>query len=191
LLQVAPVAHWNVQFPGPVHRFVHVEPVWQMNVQPPPLHDVSQTAPVSHVIVQPPPLHEGMHVVFGAHVNVQPPLKHPGVQVPDTHVQDPSVPQPVPASPPSPASVDASTAPSLVLVEPSLPESGFVVTSGDASVTLGASAAASEPASWLTADSSHAQTATSAATRTPCVRWREIIATPCNRIEPSTSRAPG
>jgi hypothetical protein len=73
LLQVALASHWNVQFPGPVQRFVHVLPARQMNVQPPPLHDVSHTAPDSHVIVHPPPLHDGMHVVLSLQSKVHEP----------------------------------------------------------------------------------------------------------------------
>ena len=98
MLHVACGSHWNVQFPGPVQRFVQVLPAWQMNVHPPPLHDVSHVAPDSHVIVHPPPLHEGMHVVFDLQSNVHEPPKQPGEHVPDVHVHEPSVPQPVLAS---------------------------------------------------------------------------------------------
>jgi len=98
LLQLAWASHWKVQFPGPVQRFVHVEPAWQMNVQPPPLHDVSHVAPDSHVIVQPPPLHEGTQVVPFLQSNVHEPLKQPGEHVPVVQVHEPSELQPVLAS---------------------------------------------------------------------------------------------
>jgi len=122
LLHVACASHWNVQFPGPVHKFVQVAPAWQMKVQPPPLQDVSHVAPDSHVIVQPPPLHEGMHVVPFLQSNVHEPLKQPGLHVPVVHVHEPSVVQPVfPSNPSLGESFGASLATSCVVT--SAPES--------------------------------------------------------------------
>ena len=183
MLQTACGSHWNVQLPGPVHRFVQVLPAWQMKVHPPPLHDVSHVAPDSQVIVHPPPLHEGMHVVFALQSNVHEPLKQPGEHVPEAHVHEPSVPHPVLASPPSPPSAASALA---SFGAASFPESGLVETSGVASATGEESAAgASDPASSrLMGRSSHAQIATNAATP-------RTTETRSNRIALSTRSARG
>lgn len=109
LLHVACGSHSKVHPPiEPAHKFVHVLPALQTNVQSPPEHDESHVAPFSHVIVHPPPLHDGMQSVDFKQSNEHEPLKQPGVQVPCEHVHDPSDVHPVAPSNPSSDASDAS-----------------------------------------------------------------------------------
>jgi hypothetical protein len=169
----------NVQFPGPVQRFVQVLPALQMNVQPPPLHDVSHVAPSSHVMVQSPPLHDGMHDVPLSQSNVHDPAKQPGAQLPEVHVHEPSDPQPVDASAESAASL-ASVAFASSLAESFDPLASLV---GLASVVP--ESFSGVPESFAAGDVSHAETASASATNVIAIA-SVFIESRCNRIAPSS-----